>query len=323
MGKKSRTSAKDVCLNITSLESLLDKIIAEYMQTTMVPGGKIEIHPQATSEGYESIGLRSLCHFQKDCPQNFSDFMSSATTSGHAMEPHIAFPWWARSRLRYSCATISTALVRFIVPYMKKRGVDELRSLTTGQDLRMGDLEIYTLGFIPNNTHALMLRDPINFSSKTEIVESLMPSMGGPQHCSHNVLKCRESGVIIDVTLGQFLGTMKPYIFNDVDQFFSQIPGEIVSFCQTSTKAIDEQISRDNAEFRSMVSPDSKPARFTTRVFVSYQEGKEFCWSCKGKKSIGSSLNKCSTCQKAVYCGTQCQRLHWKTHKTECAQFKR
>lgn len=324
MGKKSRTSPKDVRLNITSFESLLDNIIAEYMQTTLVPGGKVESSPQATSEGYESICLRAICHFEEDCPQNFSDFMSSATASGHAMEPCIAFPWWARSRLRYSCSTIAATFVRFIVPYMKKKGLYELRSLTIGQDLRMDNLEIYTLLFIPNKTHAIVLRMPLNFASKTEIVEALMPSMQGtPQCCSHNVLKCRESGVIIDVTLGQFLGTMKPYIFNDNDHFFSQIPGDIVSFRPTSAEAIDEQVTRDNAEFRSEVSPDSMPARFTKRVFVSYQEKKEHCWNCRGSKSIGSSLNKCSACQKAMYCGTKCQRLHWKTHKLECAQLRR
>ena len=77
-----------------------------------------------------------------------------------------------------------------------------------------------------------------------------------------NVLKCRKSGIVIDITLGQFLGTMKPYVFNNTDQFFSQVPGEIIYFHKTKEEDIDEQVSRDNAEFRSRFSKDSKPGRF-------------------------------------------------------------
>ena len=321
MGKKAKNTPKQVHID-TTFEFLLDTIIAEYMQTTIVPAGKVESGPQTTSEGYESICLKPLCHFQAGCPQNFSDFVSSATASGHKMKPGTAFAWWARSRLRYSCSTITATFVRFMVPYMKNIGLTELRSLTTTctrTRIRMDDLEIFSLGFSPNKTHALVLRYPL-LSSITEIVEA---KMGIPPHCSHNVLKCRKSGIVIDITLGQFLGTMKPYIFNDTDQFFSQVPGKIIYFHKTKEEDIDEQVSRDNADiYKLRGSKDSKPGRFTKRVFRSCQEKKEYCWNCKGGASIDSTLKRCTKCKKALYCCRTCQVLHWKTHKPGCSQVE-
>ena len=31
-------------------------------------------------------------------------------------------------------------------------------------------------------------------------------------------------------------------------------------------------------------------------------------------------LKKCSRCKKVYYCGRECQKLHWKTHKEECTK---
>ena len=39
-----------------------------------------------------------------------------------------------------------------------------------------------------------------------------------------------------------------------------------------------------------------------------------FCAACKGT----THLNLCSNCQSTQYCGTKCQREHWKIHKTQC-----
>jgi len=181
----------------------------------------------------------------------------------------------------------------------------------------MGDLEIFSLGFSPNKTHAIELKyAPISRLFSLPIVEIVE----APVHCSHNVLKCRESGVIVDITLGQFLGTMKPYIFKSVDEYFSQIPGQVLYFEKTNEMAIDEQVSRDNDEGQSKRSPDEKPANFTKRVFRSCQGEKTYCWNCRGVASLGSSLKRCTKCQQAMYCSRQCQALHWKIHKQGCSQ---
>ena len=321
MGKKSkRTPPTHVRVEVATLEYLMDTIIAEYMQTTLVPGGTVVIGPRMSSDGSESISLKSHTNFSVGCPQNLSDFISSATASGQVMKPSTALAWWARSRLRYSCSTITTTFVRYMVPYMKTIGLTEIRSLTTGCNIRMDDLEVFSLGFSPNESHAIVLKNALDSLSKVEIVENLLTSPNLPPLCHHNVLKCRESGILIDITLGQFLGTMEPHTFKSVDEYFSQIPGQVLYFEKTGEISIDEQVSRDNAVFRSMLSPDSKPANFTKRVFRSCQEEKTHCWNCRGCASLGSSLKRCTKCQHAMYCSRQCQVLHWKAHKQVCSQ---
>ena len=317
MGKKFKSLATKPMSSPKDLivETLVDTIIAEYIQTSTVPGGIVRSAPRTMSDGRELICLWARCPWEKGCPQNFSDFISSMATSGIAMKPSTAFPWWSRSRLRYSCSTIAATIVRYMVPHMKTIGLSELRSQSTDQNLHMNNLECFSLGFIPDKTHAIELWHPC-LPLRTEVVESLMPE-SFPPHCSHNVLKCRETGIIIDATLGQFLGTMSSYIFLDTDQFFSQVPGKVLYFVKTGEECIDSQISRDNAEFRSLVSPDSKPARFTNRVFRSLQTKKAYCWNCKGCASAGMSLKTCTKCRKAKYCCRECQVLHWKTHKNE------
>ena len=318
MGKKTKAESggkQEEVLSIETFESLLlDRIISEYIQVTLVPSGKIESGPEITSEGYESLHLTASCHFDTGCPQNFGEFLVLATESGHPMKPSIAFVWWCRSRLRYSCSTIVTTFTRFMVPYMKKRRMEELTYLA-GRTIRMDDLEIFSLLFKPRKSHALVLNTLLG--SRTEIVEAVLP---GSSLCSHNMLRCRKTGIIIDITLGQFLGTMKPYIFQDEDQYFSHVPGEIARFYKTTESDINSQVTRDNAPFREVTSPDSKPGNFTKRVFRSCQTNKEFCWNCKGISSVGSALKTCTKCKKATYCCRECQILHWKSHKGVCGQ---
>jgi hypothetical protein len=44
------------------------------------------------------------------------------------------------------------------------------------------------------------------------------------------------------------------------------------------------------------------------------------CRVCKCSVSkTGGALLTCGRCQKARYCSRECQRMHWKTHKAECA----
>lgn len=54
--------------------------------------------------------------------------------------------------------------------------------------------------------------------------------------------------------------------------------GRPFSSCSLSVQSII-YVYRDNAEFRSEISPDSKPARFTNRVFRSMQAKKAYCWT--------------------------------------------
>jgi len=46
------------------------------------------------------------------------------------------------------------------------------------------------------------------------------------------------------------------------------------------------------------------------------QRGKTRCNACG--KDISAALQRCSRCQKAVYCNKDCQKAHWAKHKATC-----
>lgn len=197
-------------------------------------------------------------------------------------------------------------------------GISELFSTQLGRSIPLSEFDIYTLMFKRNKSHAIDLKHPLTYLQRTEIVEALMPN----GECTHNVLKCRRNGILLDITLGQFLGTMSTYIFEDTDSYLSIFPGTVLSFHPTNDLAIAEQLSRDNATFRGMTSPDSVPAKFTKRVICSIREKKRYCYKCRGLASIGSKLMRCARCQKVDYCSRDCQVLDWKMHKNTCTPQK-
>ena len=43
-----------------------------------------------------------------------------------------------------------------------------------------------------------------------------------------------------------------------------------------------------------------------------------FCWHCHRDLSDSPTVPRCSGCRSAVYCGRQCQTVHWARHKLEC-----
>ncbi len=318
--------SKDKVLKVTtefSLECLMDTILAEYVQVSTVPSGEI-INPP-TSHSFEnnnclydeSITLRPLCHYETGCPRNLNEFLISAKK--YNMKPKEALSWYARSRLRYSCSTVTATLVRYLIPAMMKMGISDLYSQTLDRRIPITDIKIYTLMFVPQKTHAVHLTysTPIP-PSTTDIVEARIPSNKDP--CSHNVLKCHKSGVILDITLGQFMGEMSTYIFGDEECYISSFPGKVKTFYLTDESAINQQIQHDNLTFYKKASPDSIPSNFTKRVFCSLTDEKKYCKSCYGPPSTLSRLMRCSRCQKVVYCGKDCQILHWKKHKVVCNQ---
>eukprot|EP01059_Diplonema_ambulator_P018564 TRINITY_DN3098_c0_g2_i1.p1 TRINITY_DN3098_c0_g2~~TRINITY_DN3098_c0_g2_i1.p1 ORF type:complete len:518 (+),score=38.35 TRINITY_DN3098_c0_g2_i1:426-1979(+) len=42
------------------------------------------------------------------------------------------------------------------------------------------------------------------------------------------------------------------------------------------------------------------------------------CWHCQRDLGLVDPLPRCSVCRKAVYCGRQCQTVHWARHKMDC-----
>lgn len=81
---KSKSKRKNVPTPLSSkditLEYLLDTIVAEYFQVTLVPTGTVqgELKSLSNADYDESITLKPLCQFESGCPRNFHDFSSSA-----------------------------------------------------------------------------------------------------------------------------------------------------------------------------------------------------------------------------------------------------
>ena len=108
-----------------SLETLLHHVISEYTQTTLTATGNVIQGLTTGDDGIEYVGLQALIQLQDGCPHNFSDFMGSANI--HGLKSSEAFPWYCRSRIRYSCSNLTTAFVYYVVPKLKSTyGIVEL-----------------------------------------------------------------------------------------------------------------------------------------------------------------------------------------------------
>lgn len=137
-----------------------------------------------------------------------------------------------------------------------------------------------------------------------------------------NIVCCSEraTGCIVDLSMGQFTGTMTPYIFRNWNEFRSVIPGEVVHVHPFPREELGFQLINltINAHTQPQ-SPDSDPRRFALRVIQSLSEKKIYCYKCFGVATQKRPLLKCSRCKKALYCSKECQTLHWKeVHKDEC-----
>ena len=193
-------------------------------------------------------------------------------------------------------------------------GVAALKSVSLDKTIHLNDLQIMSCGFLLPKKHQIVLHGPI---TRTETVEA---EMGIPPHCAHNFLQCRKTGIIVDMALGQFLGVMTPFVFDNVEHYRATAPGTLLYITPTDESAIEDQMERDRAEYRSRMSPDVTPDRFAKRVIAAYKRNEPFCTNCKGVESriSCSKLRRCTKCLKAYYCGRDCQKLHWKEHRKVC-----
>lgn len=288
-----------------SLEVLLAHVIAEYQQVSTTPSGLALQSPSINSNGISSLKVKPLCFYEQGCSRNFGDFCVDGIPAAILFSCHV------RCRIRYSCSTLATAFARFIAPKLKKMGLEKIFSTSLDQMINTSSLEIYTALFTPDKQHAIELLTPFG-SFRTELVEAGLP------FCSHNALKCRETGVVIDLSIGQFTGTLIPHVFKDENEWTAAIPGQVITVFKTSESDIQGQIERDNAPWRARVSPDATPQRFSRRVLQSFEARKQYCCHCLGVASVGCVLKRCSQCQQAYFCSRNRQVLHWKIHKKAC-----
>jgi hypothetical protein len=251
--------------NISSLEALLETILVEYLQVNTVPSGRMVGGPEIVNKDTSKIYVTPLCHYENGCPLNLSEFIKTATSRGtKKLTRDEAFQWWARTRLRYCCSTLCCSFIKVLVPFLHQHGIFQLPSLTLGQkDVRLENLEMLSVAFLPPTTHQIVLKYPVLIPMRTESVE---PLQGNPPHCSHNVLRCRQTGIVVDMALGQFLGTVQPYIFSSMDDFIQHVPGKVMAYDKTSERDIQMTYDRDDAAHRKRISPDAAPVPFIRRV---------------------------------------------------------
>lgn len=324
MGKKSKTAIATVVANtieeplaIDNVEALMDVMLAEYIQVNTVPTGRISGGPSAETlhDGTsQRIHLAALCHFEHGCPLNLTHFIETATGQQSKPARQVGLEWWARTRLRFSCSTLCCSFIKEIVPSLQSAGIEEIPSRLIGKSIRLEDLEIWNIYFLPEARHEVVLHYPA--FARTDVVEALA---GTPPHCSHNVLCCKKTGIILDLALGQFLGTMQAYVFASKGDFLEKLPGQVLDCGKTMETDILQQYALDNSAPRKLISPDSTPKKFAKRVLSACRSKKDYCWSCKGIAAPGTKLKRCTKCQKATYCGRNCQLLHWTSHKSQCS----
>jgi len=201
---------------------------------------------------------------------------------------------------------------------MNKRGITELsHSAGGGGTVRLADLEAFTVFVVPRQQHVIELE-----YSRFGLISQLAEMVGTDDDCSHNFLKCKISGIIVDLSLGQFTGTMTPLVFGSMEEYLPAIPGDVLHVEACPQNVVDEQLKLDSASWKREASPGSVPSAFAKRVVRCAFNGEQHphCFHCFGTAS--PALKRCTRCGVALYCSKHCQILHWKMHKKECVPSK-
>mmetsp|Transcript_19842 Transcript_19842/g.33557 ORF Transcript_19842/g.33557 Transcript_19842/m.33557 type:complete len:316 (-) Transcript_19842:109-1056(-) len=300
-----------------AMEKLLSLLVYEWQLSRTSPMGK-PIGGVETRGNETSIALTPLTMYEKGCPPNFGVFYDTAKSLDGMENKRDAFRWYARSRLYYSCSTLCVAFVEFVVPELKRRGVDEvtvssvLPSGTKTKKVCLDKIRVKSVFYTPKNVH--VIRFHYFFGEKRDLIE-----VGG----SHNNLECSDTGLIFDPTLGQLTGSMKPATFLSQDLFEKGFCGEVMQYMDSPGKDIQEQKQRDVDMAAMNKKPASHPKRIAQRVvdlFLSGESDAEtrYCASCLGIAADGRKLLRCTRCNRVCYCSKYCQILDWKSHKTMC-----
>jgi len=276
----------------SSLEILLFHIISEYTQVSNVPSGRV-IGKVIREDDMDVLPLRGFAQYERGCPVNLMEFSKSAAEHG-ITKSHEAMQWYSRSRLRYSCATLVAGFLRFGIPELNARGITELYSTTLGSTVVLSELVSYSVRFIPDKRHAFQLLPPL----RREVVEL---QFGTPLHCDHSVLLCQQTGVVVDLSLGQFTGEMKPNVFASLSDFRKHLPGRVIDHFRYEKQAIDEQVARDQDIAkccRGIGAPaDLDCTLFAKRWVNAWMQGKYFCRACCGVAGANQKLLKCNRCK--------------------------
>jgi len=301
--------------NDLTIEKLLSLLVYEWQLSRMSPMGR-PLGGVETCGNEASIALTPLTMYEKGCPPNFGSFYDTAKSLPGMESERDAFLWYTRSRLYYSCSTVCVAFVEFVVPELKRRGIQELTvsSLLNGtKRVCLNKIRVKSVFFTPREDKVHAFRFRYFYGERKDLVEA-----GG-----HNNLECSDTGMIFDPTLGQLTGSMKPATFISQDSFRREFVGDVMRNMDSPGADIQKQIKMDVKIAAMNKKPASHPKQIAKRVvdlFLS-EEGQteaKYCANCLGIAADGSKLLRCAGCKRICYCSKYCQRLDWKSHKVLC-----
>ena len=274
-----------------------------------------------------------------------SDFIGGSTNLDDACG------WYARMKLRYSCSSITVAFVRFIVPELSRHGIALLQVDGIDQPIETRELSVCTIFFEPAHRYMVeysMIEAALGEQTQAitqamaedpSFVDSMEPDLrrlwerpavqeiveGNLPHCTHNVLRCRKSGVIIDLTGGQFTGNMQPATYANLDSFKASLPGKVLLFRECPESEVQEQLDRDESTAKRYkpYHPKQWAPQVVTDSIAGQADGKfweTLCRGCLGTPTSFRSCNmkRCGRCKRVLYCCRECQAHDWKRHRSEC-----
>jgi hypothetical protein len=301
-----------------TMEKLLSLLVREWQLSRTSPMGKpfsgVQIQGNETS-----IALTPLTMYEKGCPPNFGAFYDTAKFLNGMKSRVDAFHWYTRSRLYYSCSTLCVTFVEFVVPELKRRGIQEVKVSSLSnctRNVSLDKIRVKSVFYTPKDGKVHAFRFIYLFGEKKDVIE-----MFG----SHNNLECSETGMIFDPSLGQLSGQMKPAIFSSQNSFKTEFVGEVTHYFDAREREIQEQKQRDIDSAAMSKKSASHPKRVAKRVVDMFlMEGSDaeansmYCTNCLGVSADGKKLLRCAKCKKMYYCSKDCQILDWKCHKLLC-----
>jgi hypothetical protein len=319
---KHLTAKNRTFLERLTLEDLANRVVVEGQQVGTLDTGffasAVIPHFLLTEHGREVAHMVQLepCYryFDPDCPRSFGAVAISARKVGLPMTKALSF--YTKSRLRYSCMTTIYQFLDGVVPQLRDNlGITELPvSSTLKRSVALEDFEHNEIYYVPNEKHAIMH----TIENNVRIIDTIEKFRYGNFAC-HSILVSDKTGVILDLTMGQITGTMRPAVFTTMDEYKAGFPGQILKVF----KPEDDMGAHVVFEYveESGVSLDFDKVRFGTRVIQRLldEEFTSFCHLCLGTAS--DPMKCCGACKQVYYCSKVCQGMHWKMgHKKDCCQ---
>ena len=350
-----KTGEENRC-NMIPSDAILCHVVSQWLIVDTKSHGTIQKETQkrcnihdSSPETILSISLKSPQPGYMSPIRTVSNFIRGSTedVSKSKTKSAALCKWFARMKLRYSCSTINCAFVHFVVPELIRQNISHL--LVDGsQPIDINDIVVCTVFFKPTQRHMVeysvidcvnlppnvlqkvIAMDPVELKRDHPEIARLMEKPPAQEiiesnllHTTHQVLKCNKTGVIMDLSGGQFIGSMQPAVFLNLQSFEASIPGEIVHFMEAPEHEIQEQLSRDSSSPHGAKAVKSKVwvPRAVNNAVAGLTDGKYWetiCRGCLGTPKNVKKLKRCHRCERVLYCCRACQINDWKRHRKEC-----